>query len=72
MMMMKGCCLLIHDLILQYVVDDAKGLLPVLVRDYCVVVCVSRLTLPPLSDLVPVVDVAAAVVFQFHLEGRAC
>ena len=56
------------------VVDDAKGLLPVPVRDCCVVICVSRLPLPPLSDCVPVVAVvvAAAVVFQLHLEGRAC
>ena len=71
MMMMKECCLLIRDLILQYVVDDAKELLLVPVRDCCVVVCMSQLPLPPLSDHVPVVDVAAAVVFQLHVEGRA-
>ena len=51
------------------VVDDAKGLLPVLVR--CCVVCVSRFPLPlPLSDCVPVVVVVAAVVLRSHLEGR--
>ena len=49
------------------VVDDDKGLLPVPVQDCCTIVCVSRLPLPsPLSDRVPV---AAAVVFQLHLEG---
>ena len=31
-----------------------------------------RLSLPPLSGRVPVVVVAADVVFQLHLEGRAC
>ena len=36
----------------------------------CVVVCISRLALPlPLSDCVPVVVGAAAVVFRLHLEG---
>ena len=49
------------------VVDDAKGLLPV--RDCCVVLCVSRLPLPPLPNCVPVA-VAAAVALQLHLEGR--
>ena len=39
-----------------------------------VVVCLLRFPLPPLSDCVPVVVVvvAADVVFQMHLEGRAC
>ena len=49
------------------VVDDDKGVLPVRgFRDYHVVVCVSRLPLPLLDRVV----VAAAVVFQLHLEGR--
>ena len=49
------------------VVDDAKGLLPVLVR--CCVVCRSQLTLPlPLSDPILVV---VAVVFWLHLTERA-
>ena len=37
----------------------------------CCVIRVSRFPLPlPLSDRVPVVDVAAAMVFRLHLEGR--
>ena len=51
------------------VVDDAKGLLPVLSAFRCCVVCMPRLPLP-LSDRIPVVFVAAAVVFRLHLEGR--
>ena len=35
----------------------------------CVVVCVSLLSLSPLSDRVLIVVVAAALVFRLHLEG---
>ena len=35
----------------------------------CDVVYMSRFPFPPLSDCVPVVGVAAAVVFLLHLEG---
>ena len=61
-----------HDLDREHVnvVDDAKGLLLVPVRDCSVVVCVSRLPLPPLSDRVLVI-VTAAVLFWLHLrEGH--
>ena len=36
----------------------------------CVVVCIMSQLPLPLSDCVPVVVVAAAVVFRLHLEGR--
>ena len=47
------------------IVDDDKGLLPVLVHDCCAVVCVSQLPLPPLSDRVPVVVVVFAADMVF-------
>ena len=48
---------------LYFVIDIADPF-----RDCCIVVFVSRL---PLLERVPAV-VAAAVVFQLHLEGRTC
>ena len=59
------------DLLAMLLVEDASTLLMIL-KDCCrsrsafrcfVVVCVSRLPLPPLSDRVSVVFIAAAVVF---------
>ena len=64
MMMMKGCCLLIRDWILQL-------LLPVRV----LMCCCLRVTIAIaifLSDRVPVVVVAAGVVFRLHLDERWC
>ena len=62
-----------HDLNRGHVglVDAAKGLLLVTVCDCCVVVCVSQLSLPPLSDRISVVIMVmiATVVFLLHLEG---
>ena len=56
------------------VVDDAKGLLRVRVLCDCdIVVCVSQLPLSlPLPNCVPVVVVAAAVVFWLHFDERTC
>ena len=53
------------------IVDDVKGLLPVLVRNCCAVICMTQLPLLPLSDLDLVVVAADTMVFQLHLEGRA-
>ena len=59
-------------------IEDVLTLLMML-KEYCqsafrcCVVRVSRFPLPlPLSDRVPVVVVADAVMFQLRLEGRTC
>ena len=41
-------------------------------RSAVLVVCMTLLPLIPLSDLGAVVVAADAMVFQLHLEGRAC
>ena len=59
-------------MVVMILIEGVSTLLMML-KDCCVVVCVSRLQLPPLSDCVPVVVVVvvvvvtADVVFQLHL-----
>ena len=67
-------CLHTFPLFIRLYVHGDEGMLLADPRSHChsafcccVVVCVSQLTLPPLSDRVPIV---VAVVFQLHLEGR--
>ena len=61
-------------MVTKMLIEDVSTLLMKL-KDCCrsrsAAVLMSQLPLQ-LSDRVPVVDVAAAVVFRLHLEGRVC